>query len=693
VKILTSWLREFADVPASPRDLAWALHLCGFEFASLEPAPSPDGREDAVIDVEITANRPDCLNVVGLAREAAVRYDTPLRLPAVSDRRAGGDPPLPLDVVIEDAELCPRYAAAMADVRVGPSPPWMVKRLEAAGVRSINNIVDITNYVLIEGGHPLHAFDYARLRGAALRIRRARPGERVVTLDGQDRALGGDMLVIADAESPQAIAGVMGGAASEVTAATRVIAIESAYFQPQSIRRTSRRLALSTEASYRFERGADPEAPVTALSRVCDLIEQTGAGVVRSGIIDVYPAPRPRKSLRLRTSRIAKVLGASIDPAEVERILRGLGFALDRLEADAGGGVHWRVAAPSWRGDVAGEDDLIEEAVRHYGFDRLPATFPSVTAPPAPLDRRLALDRLVRRRAAAAGFSEATTFTFIERPAAAAFAPEADLVPIANPLSEKFAVLRPSLLPGLVEALAHNRRREQTNIRLYETGAVFSVADGEMRALGLAWTGSAAPPHWSGAARAADFFDMKGAVERISQGLGLQASTMPADRPYLEPGRAAQVEVRSAHGTTIIGVVGQLRSTVAESRGLSPQDPAFVAELNLDAAIDLASFGESITTTSLPKFPSIVRDLSILVAADLPAARVREAIAARAPDTLVSIEEFDRYQGKGIPEGRVSLSLRLTFRSSDRTLTDEEVDAAMTGIVRALADACGAERR
>jgi phenylalanyl-tRNA synthetase beta chain len=406
VKILASWLREFVDVPLPLGELADLLQARGFEVASVERRPEVDpGLEDGVIDLEVTTNRPDCLSVQGIAREVATSLSATIREPAVT--ALGGDAsPLPVRVVIEDNERCPRYAAAMADVRVGPSPGWLASRLEAAGVRPISNIVDVTNYVMLELGHPTHAFDAARLGDQELRVRRARAEEGLVTLDGVERSLDADVLVIADAERAQAIAGVMGGRASHVSERTGTVVFESAYFQPATVRRTSRRLGLSTEASHRFERGANVEMPVTALGRIGSILEAIGAGRMRPGVVDVYPAPRPPLRIGLRHDRIARLIGYGIEPAAVERILQGLGFALERRE---GAAEAWQVTVPLWRVDVAREVDLIEEVARHMGYDRLPATFPPLLRAPARPDARLARERTARRAALAAGFSESCT--------------------------------------------------------------------------------------------------------------------------------------------------------------------------------------------------------------------------------------------------------------------------------------------
>jgi phenylalanyl-tRNA synthetase beta chain len=707
MKVPISWLRDFVDVPGTPEDIAAAMSVRGFAVEGIERL---DGGE-VVLDFEVTANRPDCLSIIGMAREVATAYGLTVRRPALhgrasTDRKseprpaaadAPEEPPSPeapglhlvslksvaradVAVTIEAPDLCPRYAGAVADVEVGDSPAWMQARLRAAGIRPISNIVDVTNYVLLELGQPMHAFDHARLAGGEIRVRRARNGEALRTLDGQMRPLTSEMLVIADAERPVAIAGVMGGAESEVAASTTVIVLESAFFQPQSVRRTSRTLGLKTEASTRFERGADPRLPVTAMERACALLEAIGAGRPRGTVVDSYPVRVEPRVLKLRKPRILGLLGTAIPDADVRRILEGLGFGL----RDAGDG--WDVTVPTRRIDVLREVDLVEELARHYGFDRIPVTFPSVTAPPPPIDPRIVQARHLRAVLTGAGFSEAVTFGFIARDAAAAFAPEDDLVPIANPLSENFAVLRPSMLPGLVDAVAHNRRRERHDVRLFEIGARFLRSTGERRAVACAWTGAPGTDDWTGGARELDFFDMKGIVERLADALGLEVRTTAHREPWLVPGRTADLLAGGAR----IGVLGQLLPAVAERHKLPAGDPVYLAEIDLDAA---APADRALKVAPLPRFPSVTRDLSVLLDAALPAAAVRETVRAAAPATLVSVKEFDRYQGKGIPDDKVSLSLRLTFRSADRTLLDAEVQAAMDDVVRALAQRHGAVQR
>jgi len=684
VKIVCDWLSELVAVPGDPETVAREIALRGFEVASVERRPRP------VIDFEITANRPDCLSHLGIAREAATIWRLPLAAPELAAADASAAPLIPLiDVRIDDTALCPRYCAQIFDVNVGPSPQWLTDRLEAAGVRPISNIVDVTNYVMLEMGQPMHAFDLARLQGPSLVIRRAVAGERLTTLDGVERTLDAEMLVIADAARPVAVAGVMGGHNSEIGPATTRIALESAWFQPAAVRRTSKRLGLKTEASVRFERGADIDAAPAGIARVAALLERIGAGVRVGALIDRYPSPRPVLRVTLRSSRITRVLGMDIPMDDVPRILTPLGFVVEATDMERGA---WTVVVPTFRVDVTREIDLIEELGRHYGFDRLPATFPSLTAPQAAPDARIAHDRAVHRILLASGFSESATFAFIERQAALPFcAPGTEPAAIANPLSEKFAVLRPSLLPGLVDACAHNRRRERRDVRVFESGSRFT-SDGEGRAVAFAWCGAGSGVHWSAQTRAVDFFDAKGLVEEIAAGSGVPIDFAPIDAGYLTPGRAAEVRLTAAAGGVSLGTVGQLQSAVAEARGFPASEEIYVGEIDL-ATLAAASAGDDFRATPLPRFPSIVRDISILVDEALPAAAVRGTIRSEAPDTLASIAEFDRYQGKGVPEGRISLSLRLTFRAPDRTLTDEEAQAATERIVEALRKAHGAERR
>jgi phenylalanyl-tRNA synthetase beta chain len=675
MKVPLSWVREFVDVKASAEEIGTLMGVRGLPLEGL----TPHG-DDVVMDFEVHANRPDLLSVIGIAREIATAYRLPppkggghIGNPASDDWK----PDQSIPITIEEPDLCGRYVGATADVTVGPSPKWMQDRLLACGVRPISNLVDITNYVMLELGQPMHAFDLDKMIDGKVVVRRARPGETMTTLDGKQRTLTPDMLVIADAKNAEDIGGVMGGAQSEISPATERVVFEAAYFFPNHIRKTSKALGLKTEASTRFERGMDRTAPPRAMRRALELVQQIGAGKPTGHITDVYPRPYEAKSVKLERARISGLLGMEVPDPETDRILNALGFTKNPA---------WEITPPSWRVDINRQVDLIEELGRHYGFEHLPTTFPGVEQAPPPSDPRIARDRRFRTALLAMGFSEAITFAFVETAAAEPFLGNEAPITIANPLSEKFVVMRPSLLSGLVDAVSHNRRHGRVDVRLFEIGTRFSP-HGETRGTGFAWTGLAAPDHWSGARRPVDFADIKGVAEQLCAIAQVTPSFAEVEAPYLVSGRAAQLLVNNR----AIGVFGQLAPAIAEARELPP-DEVFVGEIDLDA-LGAASPAETLRAVPLPRYPSVVRDLSILVADTLSAATVRGTIRSAAPDTLVQIREFDRYQGKGVPEGRVSLSYRLTFQSPERTLTDDDVNAAMAAIVDALKRTHGAEQR
>ncbi|MGE3519366.1 MAG: phenylalanine--tRNA ligase subunit beta, partial [Vicinamibacterales bacterium] len=618
MRLLVSWVRDFVDVTAPADEVADRLALRGFEVASVEAL----GDGDAVIDFEVTANRPDCLSVLGLAREIGATYGLPVRDPAASVRFDVPAPSAPtgrtgeLAVAIHEQELCPRYCAAVAEVDAASTPAWLADRLQAAGIRPISPFVDITNYVLMELGHPMHAFDLDALANRELHVRRAGASERIVTLDGVERSLDAEMLVIADAARAQAVAGVMGGGGSEVSASTRRVAFESAYFKPASVRRTSKRLGLKTEASARFERGTDINAPGLALARAIALMQDIGAGRLVAPVLDLYPEVRGPRTISLRRDRLARVLGLEVPDTDVDRILSALGLHASAI-ADG-----WTVRVPTFRVDLLREVDLIEEVGRHFGFENLEPAFPVMVQAAAPPDPRVSRDRLVRQVLASAGLTEAVTFGFIERASAEAFAPDAGpeaIVHVANPLSATFDVLRPSLLPGLIESVAHNRRHGRRDIGLYEIGARFTAA-GESRGVGMAWTGHAAE-HWSAPPRPVDFFDAKGVAQLLSDVLGFDVVYEPLRLPFLVAGRSAGIVV---HGQRI-GIIGQIEPAIVERAGAPRQDPIFAAELDLDEIARRQQVMPELVRP-LPRHPAVVRDLSIVVSDALPAAIIRGTI-------------------------------------------------------------------
>jgi phenylalanyl-tRNA synthetase beta chain len=676
MKLPLLWLRDFVDVAAGAKQVAARLSGCGFDVASVE---------GDVLDVDVWANRPDALSIYGLARETAAAFDISLKTPPGDGVPIAPVGPATIPVSIGDAG-CARYATAIADVQVGHSPPWLAERLAQVGVRPINNVVDITNYVMLEMGHPMHAFDVTCLKGPEIRVRRARPGEKLTTLDGQNRDLDETMLVIADRDGPVALAGVMGGKDSEVSSKTTRIAIESAWFHPTTVRSTSRRLGLKTEASARFERGADLTAPVRALQRALALLKSTGAGLPAGPVADIYPRPAPSRQVALRRERIARLLGQVVPDADVTRILSRLAFGLAATPEG------WMADVPPFRVDVTREADLIEEVGRHWGFERIPSTFPSARTSPAPPAPGVLRDRRVRQALVGAGLQEAVTFTFIPVEAATPFVPAGrSPLAIANPLSEKFAVLRPSLLPGLLDSLAHSRRRESETVRLFEIGATFDET-GEHARAGWILTGSRGD-HWSEPDAPLDFFDASGLAAVLGGAFGVMLQLRPVDgRPWLTRGRAAELVLGEGHAAIVAGWVGQIQTDLVQARGLTSAEQVLGGEVDL-AGLAEAAPDRSTAIAPLPRFPSIVRDVSIVVDERLPAANVRGTIRANAPSTLVAIREFDRYRGQGVPAGQVSLSLRLTFRDAERTLTDSEVQQAVDRIVRALEQDHGARLR
>ena len=668
------------------------------------------GLDDWILDVEIMPNRPDVLSVVGVAREIAALTGAPLAVPRAAVAEGADEAARMAAVEILDPDLCPRYAArVITGLTVAPSPPWLAQRLRAAGLRPINNLVDVTNYVMWELGQPLHAFDHATLPGGRIVVRRARPGERLTTLDGRERVLAPDMLMICDAERPVAVAGVMGGAATEVTAATRTVLLESASFHPGSVRRTSRALGLSSEAAYRFERGVDAEGAVAALDRAAQLMAELGGGRVARGVVDVYPAPRPAVRVPLRLERVERLIGATPERAEAVRILRALGCGVDD------GAATLQVDVPSFRRDLVQEDDLVEEVVRIWGFDKIPVTLApgGVLAPVCrPVSLRIA--RATGHALTAAGVSECLTWAFHDpdRLALVGWRDPSRLLVLDNALSRERSVLRPSLVPGLMEVLAVNAHRQAPDVQAFEIGTVFAPRrpdDGDRPAheelwLGIAVTGLRAGRAWHAAKERVDVYDVKGLAELALAAVGAQAET--ASWPAAAPGSAA---VESPPGDPA-GPPGYLDTSVAARLRVAGQDvgwfgevagavraaydlpaPVFVAELSLTALLALPTLAPRFQP--LPRFPAVQRDLAVVVGAGVTAAEIEAAIRAAAPAWLTRIALFDVYQGSQVGPGRRSLAWGLTFQAPDRTLTDAEVNEVHARIVAEITKRFDAEVR
>ena len=647
------------------------------------------GFPDTILDVNVTPNRPDALSHVGIARELSAITGVPVRVPAT---KPAGKGELPARVDVEDKQRCPRYVARVIEsVQVGPSPLWVQERLRACGVRPISNVVDATNLALLELGHPLHGFDLDKLAGRRIVVRRAREGEPLTTLDGKERKLSADDLVIADGEKPVALAGVMGGQTSEVGDKTTRVLLESAMFEPAGIRRTSRRHALHTEASHRFERGMDEHGADRAADRCAELIVQLAGGRLLPGAIDVYPSPREPAKVLVRPARVSAVLGVPVGDAEVDRWLRALQLV------PVGDG-RWSV--PSWRQDLTREIDCIEEIARLRGYDTIPVKLhPAGVGETAAIDPQRRVTAQARAALSAHGFDEALNYSFLAEKDLAAVSPQTPLR-VANPLTTEQGAMRTTLLAGLLRNLGYNLARGVRDLKLYELGRVYLPESdarhpsGELawpahepRRLGLALTGSRRAKSWSGGGDAADFYDLKGAVEDVLEAMGIaEARFQPGAHPALHPASSSTLLVRGQPA----GNLGQVHPRVAAHFEV-PQE-TFVAELDWEVLLEQSLALKRLR--GVPRFPAVARDLAFVVEASVPAERLLEEIrGADSAKLLEHVTLFDVYRGPPVPEGRKSVAFGLSLRAADRTLTDAEADALCASIRDRLKARVGAEIR
>lgn len=634
------------------------------------------GLRDPVLEIELTPNRPDCLSVLGVAREVAAFEGKRVRPPEFPLPPAVGSVFERTSVTIEDPEHCPRYAARMVEnITVGPSPDWLRDRLLSVGLRPINNLVDVTNFVMMETGQPLHAFDHDRLEEGRIVVRTAAEGERFTTLDGKERTLAGDMLMICDGKRPVAVGGVMGGLNSEIEDHTRNVLIESAYFDPVGIRRTAKRLGLSTDASHRFERGVDPEGALRALDRAAALMAELGEGTLLEGTVDERPIVVGPKPIALGAGAVNRHLGTRLDREEIAQYLRSIEFeAVPEPDPD-----RLTVTPPSFRVDVTRPEDLMEEVARLWGYDRIPVTFPALPADGAPPAPRVALRNRLRDRMAGFGFAEAVSYSFID-PAAMdrlRIGPEDDRrrqLPILNPISEEMAVMRTTLLPGLLDVARRNLARGNRDLRLFEVGKVF-FSNGsdrlpdEFEWAGGLWTGLRVEAGWHTPDAPCDFFDLKGVLDALLTGLGVAGvrfSGLPdADCDALRPGHAAILRLDGAE----IGRIGEVHPEARAAYDLG--QPVFVFELDLEAISDRTSDVQQ--AVPLPRFPAVFRDVTLVLDRNVEAADVLDRVRKGGESLVEDAWLFDVYAGEKIPAGRKSLSLRIVYRSPQETLTDERV--------------------
>jgi phenylalanyl-tRNA synthetase beta chain len=681
------WLRELTGTKLAPEEIRERLTNVGLAVDAVEASG-----DDFVLDVEVPSNRGDVLSHIGVARELAVIERSQVSTPTSQPSSTEGKSTDLAAVEILDPRLCPRYAGrVIRGARIGPSPEWLTKRLEAIGQRPINNVADITNYVLHEYGQPLHAFDLAKLNEKRIIVRRAARSEIIKTLDGVERKLDSEMLVIADAQHPVAVAGVMGGEDSEISNATTDILIESAYFDPASVRRTAKLLGLHTEASHRFERGTDPEGVIRAQARCVSLICELAGGVATEDAIDVYPNPINSKTVSLRPQRVEAITSLKVPVDEMLRILTALGFDVREQNKEK-----LTVTVPSWRHDVSIEEDLVEEVARHTGYDQIQSALPpaSMAGEHHSTESR---KRALRNAISAHGFDEAITFSFVEESHDFALIPAfrerlaTPSVLLTNPIIEEASQMRQTLLPGLLNSLQHNINHGTRDVALFELGRVFAALEAaglphEREALALVVTGGVRQANRAQADREADFYDLKGALESATSVMNLPPLDFAgAAIEHLRPGQAATISVSK----TAVGAIGRLSEMVAARYKF--RQPVFVVEIDLTALLELPEL--PVLYSPLPRFPAIVRDVSLLVDRKLALAKLIEAIDEQKAPHLVGAQFVGTYDGEGIAEDKRSVTVRVEYRAEDRTLRDNEVDEVHWPLVKALQDKFAAEIR
>ncbi len=647
------------------------------------------GLQDWILEINITPNRSDCLCMMGIAREISALTGQPLRTPSPEEEdgktgEAGGT-----TVTLERPDLCPRYVAQILyGVKIAPSPFWMRRRLEVVDVRSINNIVDVTNYVMLEMGQPLHAFDLERLAEGRIVVRTAAPGEKFTTLDGIERILPEEALMICDDQKPVALAGIMGGLNSEIQMASRNILLESAYFDPMGIRRTSKRIGLSTKASLRFERGIDPNGSLRAAKRAAALMVELAGGTMDREAVDNYPRKIEPSSIFLRGPRVNRILGTKLPPEKIQGYLQKFHLQVEAKNVDT-----FQIVVPTHRVDLKREIDLIEEIARLHGYHRIPVTLPSGTVS---AEKKTKMQRAAVRAKnllTACGFWEIINYSFISPKALQdlhLFPPDkrAKALRIHNPLSEEQSVMRTTLIPGLLQVARYNAYRQNFDLKLFEMGRVFFPREDqelpeEVEVLSGLLSGFREEESWSRPKALCDFFDLKGALETLLGGMGVSGYRFQtlANESFLHPGKACQLEVNGAE----LGRMGELHPEVRKNWELDPL--VFLFEMNFQALVE--SMEEHRLFKPLGRFPAIIRDLALVVDEEISAGELLQTLWEADNGLIAEIKLFDLYQGKPIPPGKKSLAFRLKYQAGDRTLTDREVNQLHQKVTDFLIDRCG----
>lgn len=694
MNISYNWLKDLVETDLTPRDLAEKLTRVGLAVEGVHEAG-----DDFVLDVDLTSNRGDCLSHLGVARELSVITNDELRISSANEAQAAnGTHNL---VRIEDADLCHRFTArVIRGVKIAPSPEWLVKRLEAIGERSINNVADITNYVMHELGNPMHSFDLGKLAENRIVVRRAKADETIKTLDEAERKLDQTMLAICDAEKPVAVAGVMGSFDSSITDETTDVLLEVAYFERENIRQTSRKLKLSTEASHHFERGVDIENLIHASNRATELICELAGGEAGE-FVDVYSTKFVQKEIESKDiqSSVKRLTGLNVEEAEILRILNSLGIEMKR-ESPVADDKSIIFFAPTWRHDLAIEEDLVEEVARIVGYDKIGEELPASGAAGEYQPNEKPKKEL-RRILANFGFDEAISYSFIDTKFDETFEfvpglidenAEDAFVSLQDSIIEGAVRMRPSLLPGLLDAVRTNFNHQRRDVKLFELGKVFAAKRGEenlpteKELFGIALSGGEVLENRAMNARELDFYDLKGAVEAALGAAGFTHAEFAAENvKHLRKGQSASISV----GGVKIGFAGRLSEEIAANYKF--KQPVFIAELDLQTV--LAKKPATVLYHPLPKYPSVVRDTSLLVKRNVAFAQIRDAITSLNVELCRSVEFVDVYEGKGVADDERSMTIRLEYRSDERTLIDEEVDAAHNQIVSNLENDLGAKQR
>src|SRR3989338_831441 len=683
MKITYNWLKEFVEFDLSPQELCKMLTMAGLETKVIESID-----DDHVIEADLTPNRSDCHSVIWIAREVSALTGGRFKYPDISVKESDGDINSLISVAVEAPQLCPRYTARIKrGVKVKPAPSWLEKKIIAVGLRPINNIVDVTNYVLYEMGQPLHAFDYVHIKGKKIIVRNAYKKESLTTLDEKKHNLSEDSLVIADSERAVALAGVMGGGDSGVTQATRDILLESAYFNPISIRRTSRRHGIFTDSSYRFERGVDNEGVVAALDRAANLIADLSEGKVAKGRIDCYPKKISYPQIDLRISRTNRILGISLSMEQILNILNRLMFTTKVIDDDK-----IKVNVPSFRKDIEREIDLIEEVARLHGYEKILKTIPSSKVSVSASTRNQVFEKEIRNILTSLGLTEVINYSFIdEKYFNLMNIPQDDplrkTIKLRNPLSQNWSVMRTTLLPGIINTAVFNINRGIYDVGIFEVGKIFIPNERlpvEKMMIGCAVTEKVEKKIWSKGER--DFYYLKGLVESLLGRLNIHdMEFFPVNLSYIHPQKGACVKINKED----IGYLGELSPAAAE--GFDLKEKLYVFELSFDKIITKAVTEKKYT--HLPKYPSIYRDIAIVLDSHIKSKDVYQVI--RETDNLIlkEIILFDYYEGKQIPDGKKSLAYSLVYRTDERTLTEEDINPIHEKVIANLRDKLGAVLR